>query len=127
MNKPEYISEPWCEGWTSPADCDTCPMTECNCNPNNKTKLTIFNANAFKVKIDNGRYAIVEEQEHCSLIWPEGSDGCFPGQYYFPYEGATEFVFMVWEEGNVVKELNCQILAYSHDYGKTWCEVNKDE
>ena len=24
---------PWCEGWNSPADCETCEAYECNCNP----------------------------------------------------------------------------------------------
>ena len=31
-------------------------------------ELTIYNANAFEVKIDNGRDAYVEMQEHCALI-----------------------------------------------------------
>lgn len=88
-------------------------------------ELTIYNANAFNVKIDDGVYAYVEDQEHCALISPDGCDGYFPGQYYFPYEGAKEFVFMVWEKGNVTKEYNCKILAYSHDYGKTWTEIKQ--
>lgn len=30
----DYPDEmPWCEGWTSPIDCQDCPMTGCNCNP----------------------------------------------------------------------------------------------
>jgi hypothetical protein len=62
--------EPWCEGWTSPSDCNTCPMVECNCNPRNKCnkpakELTMYNANAFKVKLEDGTDAYVEEQEHC--------------------------------------------------------------
>ena len=30
---------PWCEGWTSPEDCDDCEFLDCNCNP----KSRLFN------------------------------------------------------------------------------------
>ena len=111
--------------------CSTCPHCRwdddkqrmCCWAKYDEENLTIFNANAFEVKIDNGRNAYIEMQEHCALLSVDNGKSFFPGNYYFPYEGATEFVFMVWENGNVAKELNCKIFRYSHDYGKTWTEV----
>jgi hypothetical protein len=86
--------------------------------------MTVYNAVAFKVKLVNGLHAYVEEQEYYSLLRIDATDTIIVGEYYFPYEGATEFDFVAWDEDNRPTEhYQCQIIAYSHDYGETWTEV----
>lgn len=86
-------------------------------------KLAIMNANAFKVKIQDGTDAYVEDHDHCALISTDRYNGFVAGQYYFPNENTTEFVFMVWDEDCLPQKYNCKILEYSHDYGKHWEKV----
>ena len=86
--------------------------------------MEVYNAVAFKVKLADGLDAYVEEQEYCSLLRIGMTDTNIVGEYYFPYEGATEFDFVAWDENNYPTEhYKCQIIAYSHDYGETWTEV----
>lgn len=126
MTDKEIYDGPWCEGWTSPADCEKCPVVECNCNRVPKEKLDIFNANAFEVETEDGiTRAIVESQEHCAIFWLK--DGGHAGQYYFLAEGVPAFDFCFWEHARVSKVVRCKVLKYSHDYGQTWCKVNKYE
>lgn len=128
MNELEYVGDmPWCEGWTSPADCEKCPVIECNCNCVPTEKLNIFNANAFEVETEDGEIAFVEDQEHCAIFWPVGYDGGRAGQYYFLAADIAAFDFCIWDHARIAKVVRCKVLKYSHDYGETWNEVNKDE
>lgn len=114
---------PWCEGWTSPDNCDVCPMVKCNCNPRNKCnkpakELTIHHANAFKVKLEDGTITYIEEQEHCDIWWKTPEYGV-AGRYMLEYK-SNSIKFNPYSEDEYFIGT---ILAYSHDYGKIWVEV----
>ena len=83
-------------------------------------KLTIYDANAFKVRLDGGQMAYIEDQEHIALMRIEGTDGCLGGEYYFMGFNEHQIEFDVWDDFGIYFGT---ILAYSHDYGKTWVEV----
>lgn len=86
---------------------------------------SIERANAFRIKLDNGEEAYIEEQEHCSLIgrWPK-PDGLIGGQYYFTNRERTRLVFKSFDPDWPVN-YEGKIISYSHDYGKTWRDVNE--
>lgn len=84
-------------------------------------ELNMYNANAFKVWLDNGQMAYIEEQEHISLMRIEGKDGCLGGEYYFMGLSERQIEFDVWDDDFDI--YFGKILAYSHDYGNTWVEV----
>lgn len=84
-------------------------------------ELTMYNANCFKVRLDSGQMAYIEEQEHISLMRIEGEDGCLGGEYYFMGLSEHQIEFDVW--GDDFGIYFGTILAYSHDYGNTWVEV----
>ena len=88
-------------------------------------ELTMYNANAFKVKLSNGEDAYIEDQEHCALISIGDSDGFIVGQYYFKSTISDNIIFQVWDRGYEVKKVFFGVVtAYSHDYGKTWSSDN---
>ena len=121
----EIYEEPWCEGWTSPADCERCCLTECNCNCVPIEKATLFNANALEVETEDGAMrAFIEDQEHCAIFWLK--DGGHAGQYYFTDMKDVTIDFCFWEHAKVTKVVRCKVLKYSHDYGETWTEVKNE-
>lgn len=88
-------------------------------------ELTMWNANAFKVKLNNGDEAYIEEQEHCSLISMGDSDGFRAGEYYFHSKWINSITFQLWDrDDHMPKCYFGKVIEYSHDYGKTWSSEN---
>lgn len=88
-------------------------------------ELTMYNANAFKVKLHNGEDAYIEDQEHCALISIGSSDGFIAGEYYFKSDISDAITFQVWDrEYKGPKGFFGVVTEYSHDYGKTWSNYN---
>lgn len=79
--------------------------------------LTMYNANYLKVRLDDGTITYIEEQEHCDIWWRTPEDGV-AGDYFFNFR---RLIF--YPRKNRDEWFFCDVLAYSHDYGKTWAEV----
>ena len=90
-------------------------------------ELTMYNANALKVKLEDGTQAYFEVQEHCDLFSPEGCDGYVAGHYHFESVGLNKVIFKFTDKDYIAKVDKIgvlgEVVAYSHDYGKTWVEV----
>lgn len=86
-------------------------------------QLTIHNANAYKVMLDNKQFAYVEEQEHYSFMRIEHEPNLIVGEYYLMAFNPKKIQFEEIFENDVTGFYFGDVLAYSHDYGKTWTEV----
>ena len=90
-------------------------------------ELTMYNANALNVKLDSGENAYFEVQEYIDLFSLEGWDGFVAGHYYFESLESNKIVFVFTDQEYIAKtgRINSwgYVTSYSHDYGKTWVEV----
>ena len=80
--------------------------------------LTMYNANYLRVRLDDGTISYIEAQEHCDIWWRTHEYG-IAGDYFL-FRDSKRICFNYREED---KSFYCDVLAYSHDYGKTWTEV----
>lgn len=80
--------------------------------------LTMYNANYFKVLMEDDTISYIEQQEHCDIWWRTPEDG-IAGDYFL-FENNNKIYFRYRE-----KNLGFfgRVIAYSHDWGKTWTEV----
>lgn len=84
-------------------------------------ELTVYNANYLKVRLKDNTITYIEEQEHCDIWWRTPEDGV--GGYYGLYRDDNNDTIIYFRNGSGEVDFSGKIVAYSHDYGKTWTEV----